>query len=114
MDRFIRSEVTESQRVLAHISGQDISRSPLWYAPEIPTYYGSLLLADSLGIEKEKEHTTSTTHVVAGMAHVRYHSVVWARLGNTVRIGAATSKNIDVAAGLAYRNAVRHLIQGEK
>lgn len=54
MDKFLQSEAEESWTVLAHLSGEDISGSALWHdkVKRIPTYYGALLLADSIGAER--------------------------------------------------------------
>ena len=106
----IQSEMQESRRVLAHLSGEDISASPLWHKPGSPTYYGALLLADSIGAERIKEMVQEHRRVKLGMLNITYTAVVWTKTDNGIRAGAATSKYPQVARELAFRNAIKQLI----
>ena len=100
LESYVASEIVESQRVRAYLAGQDISDSPLWHVPGVPTYYGALVG----GIERVGEDVTQT---LCGCQKA-YHAIVWCRRGNMTRVGAATSRNAAIATELAFRNAVRH------
>ena len=102
--KYIAAEVHESARVKRYLSGQDISQeSPLWHAPHVPTYYNALLIAAQLGIQREQVTVSSN-----GRQHF---AIVTCRCGNSTRAGASTSRDSRVAIELAFRNAVRQIIE---
>ena len=114
MDKYIQSEIKEAAIIRRFLNGDDISDSPLWHAPGIPTFYHAVFnLAPYFGIISIAESVTPIATVNGQLAYV---STVTCQRDNLSRIGAATSSDKDIAKFLAYRNAIRQLIpqQGVK
>ena len=103
LNHLIRSEKEEVARVRHFLKSADISDSPLWHAPDVPTFYNAVMfLAPQFDIVPVKEEVSPSQG--------RYVATVTAKRGRLSRIGAASSRDESVAKCLAYRNAIRQLL----
>lgn len=108
MDKYTQSEIEEAARVRRWLDGHDISNSPLWCAPDVPTFYNALMcLSPAFDIVPIKEEVKLTVKPNGMPAYI---ATVTAKRGNLTRIGAAISSDKEIAPCLAFRNAVRQLM----
>ena len=111
MDKYIQSEIREAAVIRRFLDGDDISDSPLWHAPGVPTFYNAVFnLAPHFNIVSISE---SATPIVTVNRQLAYVSTVTCKRDNFSRTGAATSYDKGIAKFLAYRNSIRQLIPQE-
>ena len=103
LKHMIYSEQLEVARVRCFLGGSDISHSPLWHTPDVPTFYNAVMfLAPQFDIGPVREKISASEG--------RYVATATAKRNRLPRIGAASSKNQSIAKFLAYRNAIRQLL----
>ena len=108
-DELIQSERREADVALRHLAGESIDAEPLWMrgtnGKAILTYAGAVNLAELFGIERVNESFKQAPR--NGMPVT--FATVTVKLGNNTRLGAALSRNAQVASELAFRNGVKQL-----
>ena len=95
---------------MRHLAGESIDSEPLWMCSTngkpLLTYAGALNLAELFGIERIN-HTMKQSPR-NGMPVT--FATVTVRFGRNTRLGAAVSRNPQVAVELAFRNGVKQVI----
>ncbi len=110
-DKFIRSEIEESRIAKAILNNETINPVKLWHAPGIPTVYNAIyLIAPEKGIIPIADQIRPT---ISKNGQRVFVETVKAKCGESIRYGAATSKDADVARLLAYRNSIRQLLNND-
>ena len=113
MNKFIRSEIEESRIAKAILNNQPVKSRKLWHDPQkrVPTVYNAIyLIAPTLGIIPIKDQVKPTITPNGQRAYV---ATVTAKRGEHTRVGAASSRDADVARLLAYRNSIRQLLYND-
>ena len=110
IDEMIATERREALIALRYLSGESIDSEPLWMCSTngkpLLTYAGALNLAELFGIERIN-HTMKQSPR-NGMPVT--FATVTVRFGRNTRLGAAVSRNPQVAVELAFRNSVKQII----
>ena len=106
LNELVRSEQQESARVRRFLSGGDISDSPRWLAPGVPSHWNAVILASHHDIRRVD---LSVKKAVNASGKAMYFAVMTCKRGNCTRAGASCSGDREVAIELAFRNSVRQL-----
>jgi hypothetical protein len=111
MDKYTKAEIEESRIARAILNNETISPVKLWHAPGIPTVYNAIyLIAPQKGIIPISDTIQPTATPNNQKVFV---ATVKAKCGDSIRYGAATSSDGSVARLLAYRNAIRQLLNND-
>ena len=113
MDKYTKAEIEESRIARAILNNETINPVKLWHDPQkrVPTVFNAIyLIAPQKGIIPIADKIQSTATPNNQKVFV---ATVKAASNGSSRYGAATSKDADVARLLAYRNAIRQLINND-
>lgn len=108
--QLIRSEQEEAARIRRFLDTDELDDSILWHAPGVPTHAHAVQIAQQMGITRGRVLTRQSQQRNGNGVTL---ATVQCVHGSVSRIGAAASKDPQVAIELAFRNAVRQLIPQE-